>query len=57
MRMARHLILGASKTQNWAGATPFLGAFGYPKNLGVAPDRHAGVPVFCQRAGIEECKA
>jgi hypothetical protein len=57
MRMARHSILGAGKTPNWAGATPFLGAFGCPKNLGVAPARHAGVPVFCQRAGIGECKA
>jgi hypothetical protein len=31
MRMARHSILGAGKTQNWAGATPLLTAFSRPK--------------------------
>jgi hypothetical protein len=41
MRMVRHLILGASKTQNWAGATPLLTAFSRPKFCGVAPARHA----------------
>ena len=37
MRMARQSILDAGKTPSWAGATPLLGAFGCPKNHGVAP--------------------
>jgi hypothetical protein len=37
MRMARHLILGASKTQNWAGATPLWAAFSRPKFRGSLP--------------------
>jgi hypothetical protein len=58
MRRARHSILGAGKTQNWAGATPLLTAFSRPKFRGVAPARHPGiVTVFCPRAGIGECKA
>jgi hypothetical protein len=35
--MARQSILAAGKTPSWAGATPLLGAFGCPKNHGVAP--------------------
>ena len=35
--MARQSILDAGKTPSWAGATPLLGAFGCPKNRGVAP--------------------
>jgi hypothetical protein len=31
MRTARHSILGAGKTPDWAGATPPLGAFSRPK--------------------------
>jgi hypothetical protein len=51
MRMARHSILGAGKTQNWAGATPLLRAFSRPKFCEVAPARHRGtVTVFCPRA-------
>ena len=37
MRMARQSILDTGKTPSWAGATPLLGAFGCPKNRGVAP--------------------
>jgi hypothetical protein len=37
LRVARQSILDAGKTPSWAGATPLLGAFGCPKNRGVAP--------------------
>ena len=37
LRVARQPILDAGKTPSWAGATPLLGAFGCPKNHGVAP--------------------
>jgi hypothetical protein len=58
MRMARHLILGAGKTQNWAGATPLLTAFSRPKFRGVAPARHAGsLTVFWPRGAVAECKS
>jgi hypothetical protein len=51
MRMTRHSLLGASKTPDWAGATPLLTASSRPKFCGVAPARHRGtVTVFCPRA-------
>src|SRR6202166_3346648 len=37
--MTRQSILDAGKTLSWAGATPLLGAFGCPRNRGVAPAR------------------
>jgi hypothetical protein len=42
MRTARHSILGAGKTSDWAGATPPLGAFSSPKASWVAPSLHTG---------------
>ena len=37
LHVARQSLLDAGKTPSWAGATPLLGAFGCPKNHGVAP--------------------
>jgi hypothetical protein len=57
MRMTRGSILGASKTPNWAGATPLLCAFSRPKYRGIAPARPEQLgAVFWTRAGVEECK-
>ena len=54
--MARQSILDAGKTPSWAGATPLLGAFGCPKNHGVAPAQGTEcaflfTDVFCPRPG------
>ena len=51
MRMARHSILGAGKTPEWAGATPLFRLSAAQKVRGVAPARHAcRVTVFWARA-------
>ena len=53
--MARQSILDTGKTPSWAGATPLLGAFGCPKNRGVAPAQGTECAFlfqcFCPRPG------
>lgn len=53
MRMARHSILGAGKTPDWAGATPPLGLSAAQRLRGVAPaqclEEESANSVFCPR--------